>query len=106
MLKSVVSIGCCLIPCAIGACANVPGPQQDNVLERADITVEVDNRNFSDATVYANDGDRSVRLGRVSGKTSGEFLYSGFQLVVPGQLDHLRLVIGVSPGGPITLTGR
>jgi len=32
--------------------------------------VEVDNRNFNDATVYAIQGLRSVRLGRVTGLTT------------------------------------
>ena len=108
-------------------CASSPGPE-NSLITPADITVLADNRNFNDANIYATDGERRVRVGRVTGKTTEEFtfkwyqpqirmlvdftgvdgrpLVSQFQIVVPGEIDEFLLVIGVSPNGPITLTGR
>ena len=41
--------------------------------ERELIRVEVDNRNFNDATIFAQSASGSHRLGVVTGKTSGSF---------------------------------
>jgi len=112
-----------LVP--VSACSNLPGPE-NGPAPTADVSVVVENRNFSDATIYATDGDNRVRVGRVTGKTTEEFsfkwyrsevymvvdftgggqLFSPRQVVVPGEVDRFLLVIGVSPNGPVMLTGR
>jgi len=114
----VVAIGCSRGPAA-GSAAPVP-------IESPEVTVEVENRNFSDATIYAVDGDLRVRLGRVTGKTTQTFtfrwypeqlqmlvrftgggrVFSGPHAIVPGVAEELLLVIGVSNNSIATLTAR
>lgn len=118
VLTSVIAI-------ATASCSSLPGPESSPV-PSADVSLSVENRNFSDATIYATDGESRVRLGRVTGKTSEEFtfkwyqsslyvevdftgggrLFSPRQVVVPGEVDAFLLTIGVSPNGPVMLTGR
>jgi hypothetical protein len=94
--------------------------------EAAHLTVEVENRNFADANIYAIDGGLRVRLGRVSGKTTQTFtlewhrfqiqMYIDFtgggrtlseiQGVSPGRVENLRLVIDVDMTRLATLRGR
>ncbi len=68
-------------------------PDRDfGVRHQADrpIQVQVQNHNFLDVTVYARGGSRNVRLGNVTGKSSGRLtidprainIVSGLQLLV------------------------
>jgi len=80
----------------------------------AGLTIEVENHNFSDATIYAFDSGNRLRLGRVTGKTTQSFTFRWYQNelqiivdftgggwivsdkqpVYPGVDDNLRLIIG------------
>lgn len=89
-------------------------PEPGTTLEQNELTVEVENQNFYDATIYAYDGGHRQRLGRVVGKTTESFTFrwSKQQLrmiidftgagsivsdelpVSPGEDDNLKLIIG------------
>lgn len=89
-------------------------PVPGTTLERNELTVEVENQNFYDATIYAFDGGHRQRLGRVVGKTTESFTFRWAQQrlrmiidftgagsivsdelpVSPGEDDNLKLIIG------------
>jgi len=62
------------------------------MLDPAGLTVEVENRNFNDATIYAFDNGTRLRLGRVTGKTSETFTFRWYQ-------NQLRMIIDFTGGG-------
>lgn len=90
------------------------------------MSVEVENRNFSDATIYVVDGGTRQRLGRVNGKstitftfrwhrqqlamvadfTGGGELASELLAVNPQVGDALRLIINASNSSRPTLRPR
>ena len=51
------------------------GPNSQRPASPDELTVEIENRHFSDATVYAVAGGARQRLGRVSGKTTKSFSF-------------------------------
>ncbi len=120
--RTILTIFLVLLP----ACASVRN-SEDSLIGLSEVTLAVDNRNFSDASIYASDGQHRTRVGRVTGKTRREFTFNWYQqdilmeidftgtnrtlrsarqIVVPGEVDDFLLVIGVSPNGPITFSGR
>ncbi len=110
--------------CGGNSQAVVPEPAdfQDDVSMR----VEVENRNFSDATIYVVDGGVRQRLGRVNGKSTLTFTFRWYRqqlamvadftgggeavsellTVHPEIGDDLRLVIGASNSMRPTLRPR
>jgi hypothetical protein len=64
--------------------------QADSGAPRAETAVHVRNDNFYDVTVYLLDGGRRVRLGTVSGLSSGTLMLAPH--LVPG-LRELRFLI-------------
>lgn len=89
----------------------LPGAER---IDPRSLQIEVENRNFNDATVYAVSAGHRQRLGRVTGKTTETFtfrwhntelrmlvdftgggrLVSSAFAVTPGQDDDLFLIIG------------
>ncbi|MBI3981540.1 MAG: hypothetical protein HY337_01410 [Gemmatimonadetes bacterium] len=64
---------------ALSACALLPGrsgaPDPEEELVSREITLEVDNQNFHDATLYAVRGGERRRIGNVGGLRTGEFAF-------------------------------
>lgn len=111
---------------SLSACALMPGrsfDRQEVNPHGSVLTVRVENRNFSDATIHAFDSGHRVRLGRVTGKTSETFSFSWYQreitmlidftgggatvsermAVYPGASERLRLIIDAKPDRLATL---
>lgn len=61
------AIGALLVGTAISACSTTPRNEVDVITERT--TVTVDNRSFSDMTVYVTRGQR-IRLGMARGNST------------------------------------
>jgi hypothetical protein len=61
-------------------------------LDPAGLTVEVENRNFNDATIYAFENGNRLRLGRVTGKTSETFTFRWYQ-------NQLQMIVDFTGGG-------
>lgn len=60
---------------ATAASQGVPAPASQGEPARREISIEVHNDNFHDATVYAVRGGIRLRLGFVSGFNSGTFKF-------------------------------
>ncbi len=126
-----VSCGALVALLAVGfqACAGSAGPKLAPSAEHDDpytVTVQVENRNFYDANVYAFRSGYRLRLGRVVGKTSETFTFRWMQaelrmlidfigggqtvsektMVHPGLSDNLRLIIDARHDRIATLRGR
>ena len=74
----------------LSACALIPGLASDRQAISAHgsvLTVRVENRNFSDATVHAFDRGHRVRVGRVTGKTVETFTFEWFQQEITMLID-------------------
>jgi len=76
--------------CGGNSTALVPeaGDLQDDVSMR----VEVENRNFGDATIYVVDGGVRLRLGRVNGKSTLSFTFRWYR-------QQLAMVADFTGGG-------
>jgi hypothetical protein len=101
-------------------------PEEGDFRGDASMTVEVENRNFSDATIYVVDGGTRQRLGRVNGKSTLTFRFRWYRqqlamvadftgggeaasellTVHPETGNDLRLVIGASNSSRPTLRPR
>ena len=111
---------------ACGGNSQSVAPEPPEFSNDTSIRVEVENRNFSDATVYAMDSGFRQRLGRVGGKSNETFTFrwerqqlamyidfTGGGRIVSEQLtvhpetgDDLRLVIAASTSTRPTLRPR
>jgi hypothetical protein len=60
------------------------------------VTLEVDNNNFLDVTVYAVAGGYSLRLGNVGGKNVEEFTLDSQDITIAGGLQFLVDPIGAT----------
>jgi hypothetical protein len=111
----------------LAGCASAPRSALDEpLIDPSAVTVEVQNHNFNDATVYAVGAGVRMRVGRVTGKSDETFTFrwhqemirmaadftgggevlSGQHTVVPGASQDLVLIISVSPNVTATLLGR
>lgn len=83
----------------LGACASGADPAS-SPFERTppEVTVEVDNHNWSDMVVYAVRGGMRVRLGTVSAMSRGRFPVPRSALASSGQLRLFADPIGSSRG--------
>lgn len=69
-----MSIGLTLVSIA-AACGGKAKPSATTALPRQELTVEVRNYNFYDATIYAFHGGERLRLGMAQGKTNTNFTF-------------------------------
>jgi hypothetical protein len=114
-----VRVHTCLIPlilvvAAIPACAVLPGrssaPDPDEEAIPREITLEVDNQNFHDATLYAIRSGERRRIGNVSGLKTGRFsfVWSDLDLRVEIHLlsvgSYFTRPIMIEPGDGVKLT--
>ena len=80
--------------CGLGACASQGANPFEGGLQPGTVHVEVDNQNFSDATVYVLSNSGRQRLGIVRGKTKETFV-ARFASVGDVRL-RVRLLAGAS----------
>jgi hypothetical protein len=102
-----------LVVAAIPACALLPGrgaPDPDEEPMPREITLEVDNQNFHDATLYALRSGERRRIGNVNGLKTGRFSFVWTDLDLRVEI-HLLSVgsyftrpIMIEPGDEVKLT--
>lgn len=81
----------------VAACAARSDPTsfaRTRSLDQQELSIEVENRNFSDATVYAFHGGYRLRLGRVTGKTTETFTFRW-------EAQELRMIIDFTGAGEL-----
>jgi hypothetical protein len=128
MIRSIRIASMAFLMLSIEACVGTsgPSPAPQPELDPAGLTVEVENQNFSDATIYAFNNGQRLRLGRVTGKTTETFKFRWYQnelqmvidftggglivsekqVVYPGVDDNLRLIIAARASRLARLRGR
>jgi hypothetical protein len=96
--------GCALLPGGSGA----PDPEEEPL--RREITLEVDNQNFHDATLYAIRAGERRRIGNVGGFNTGSFSFVWTDLDL--RVEIYLLAVGsyytsplmIEPGDEVKLT--
>lgn len=107
-------IALALVAALAPACALFPGrssePDPDEEPVPREITLQVDNQNFHDATLYAIRGGERRRIGNVSGLKTGQFSFVWTDLDLRVEI-HLLSVgsyftspIMIEPGDEVKLT--
>jgi hypothetical protein len=64
------------VPSILGGCAGQKGADAEPELQRAEVTIEVENQNFSDARIYLLLYGERTRLGLVPGHSTRTFSFA------------------------------
>ena len=95
-MRSILAIT--LLAAALGAAACTGGGRGVRPGNEVVTTLEVDNQNFSDMTIFLVNGGQRMRLGRASGKAKTIMRLPRSALTFPRELQFLAEPAGVRGG--------